>query len=541
MKIRKCLKTINLERCILYLGAASFLVWIILGIYFLPQNHATQEPGRHSGRHQWRIFREDDPNPLLQKRPPLLFEKLSDKERQTPSAPNADKQTSFVLKNQDGSKGASVKEKLEQIHKKKLNEAGFKVDDKGSEKLQDQSLVISDNKHNPVLNKLLRLHENKLNKAGFDVQFNQGNAPKLVSIDLPPINYNVHLFYYPWYGNPETDGKYLHWNHRFLPHWNKAEMIKWPLGIHKPPDDIGANFYPSLGPYSSGDPDVLDKHMTEIRSTGAGVVSVSWYPSRDADDEGIPSDRLIPLILDKANKYDLKVTFHIEPYKNRNHLTLRADLQYILNTYGQHPAFYRMKHKGRQLPLYYIYDSYHVQARDWAKIFSPEGEMTVRGTDLDGIFIGLIVEKRHREDIYTGGFDGYYTYFASNGFTYGSTWRNWGIIQAFARAKGLLFLPSVGPGYVDTRVRPWNSINTKSRDHGKYYEMSFEAAVNVDPPLISITSYNEWHEGTQIESAVPKRIDNFIYDDYAPGGPRYYLDLTKKWIAHYSKRKKTDL
>lgn len=37
---------------------------------------------------------------------------------------------------------------------------------------------------------------------------------------LPEPNYNIHIFYYAWYGNPEHDGKYVHWNHRFLPHWN---------------------------------------------------------------------------------------------------------------------------------------------------------------------------------------------------------------------------------------------------------------------------------------------------------------------------------
>ena len=28
------------------------------------------------------------------------------------------------------------------------------------------------------------------------------------------LNYNIHLFYYPWYGTPEVDGEYLHWNHQ---------------------------------------------------------------------------------------------------------------------------------------------------------------------------------------------------------------------------------------------------------------------------------------------------------------------------------------
>lgn len=31
-----------------------------------------------------------------------------------------------------------------------------------------------------------------------------------------PVNYDVHIFYYPWYGNPEHDGKYFHWNHPYI-------------------------------------------------------------------------------------------------------------------------------------------------------------------------------------------------------------------------------------------------------------------------------------------------------------------------------------
>lgn len=33
-------------------------------------------------------------------------------------------------------------------------------------------------------------------------------------------NFNdVHVFYYPWYANVETDGKWNHWDHHILPHW----------------------------------------------------------------------------------------------------------------------------------------------------------------------------------------------------------------------------------------------------------------------------------------------------------------------------------
>ena len=32
----------------------------------------------------------------------------------------------------------------------------------------------------------------------------------------------VVAFYYAWYGNPENDGSYRHWNHAALPHWDAA-------------------------------------------------------------------------------------------------------------------------------------------------------------------------------------------------------------------------------------------------------------------------------------------------------------------------------
>ena len=33
--------------------------------------------------------------------------------------------------------------------------------------------------------------------------------------------------------------------------WDKSDKKVYPTGDHQPPEDIGANFYPSLGPYSS--------------------------------------------------------------------------------------------------------------------------------------------------------------------------------------------------------------------------------------------------------------------------------------------------
>ena len=75
----------------------------------------------------------------------------------------------------------------------------------------------------------------------------------------------VHAFYYLWYGVPEhNNGKYLHWNHEVLPHWDDVQNIKLKNVIGKrfnPPEEIHSPFYPQRGLYSSSDPKILDQHM----------------------------------------------------------------------------------------------------------------------------------------------------------------------------------------------------------------------------------------------------------------------------------------
>ncbi len=102
----------------------------------------------------------------------------------------------------------------------------------------------------------------------------------------------------------------------------------------------------------------------------------------------------------------------------------------------------------------------------------------------------------------------------------------------------MVFVPSVGPGYIDTSIRPWNSQNTRNRINGKYYETSFNAAVDARPQIISITSFNEWHEGTQIEKAIPKTWGKTVYVDYLPHKPAIYLEITQKWARKFSEEQK---
>ena len=100
----------------------------------------------------------------------------------------------------------------------------------------------------------------------------------MASATVTPIDcncsYDVHIFYYGWYGNPRYDKKWLHWNHVRLPHWNKETAKRYSQTRHIPENNDIGRHYPSLGMYSSHDPAVVKDHMKQIRRAGAGVLSL---------------------------------------------------------------------------------------------------------------------------------------------------------------------------------------------------------------------------------------------------------------------------
>lgn len=207
--------------------------------------------------------------------------------------------------------------------------------------------------------------------------------------------------------------------------------------------------------------------------------------------------------------------------------------------YGDHPAFFRYKSStGKLLPLFYIYDSYLLSPDIWARLLKSTGTRSIRNTLYDAIVIALLVEAKHTTEVLDAGFDGVYTYFATNSFSYGSSQNNWMSIKAFCDSNNLIFIPSVGPGYTDISIRPWNTQNTRNRVGGKYYEMSLRTALETRPEIISVTSFNEWHEGTQIETAIPKKRGQAAYLDYQPYKPTMYLDITRRWAQKFQEEQK---
>jgi glycoprotein endo-alpha-1,2-mannosidase len=307
------------------------------------------------------------------------------------------------------------------------------------------------------------------------------------------------------------------------------------------PLDPGITYYPAKGLYSSNDPVRLSEQMNELHDAGVDVVAVSWWGSRlnntSVDGQGVGSDHCMNNILDAAAKHGVKVAFHLEPYANRDVRDIRDDLTYIFAEYGQHSAFYR--HPITDQGLIYLYDSYQLPVDQWKSLLSKDGSLTIRGTSIDCIAIGLVLDDT--QYLVSGGFDGAYSYFAATGFTQASTPSHWRGISERLAEHGLVFIPSVAPGYDDTRLRQWNGQNKRDRQHGQYYSSMWQDALLIHPAVIAITSVNEWGEGSQIEPAKSFVTDKGVKligysedpDSSDEADQNLYLDLTRQWSEKF--------
>jgi branched-chain amino acid transport system substrate-binding protein len=319
----------------------------------------------------------------------------------------------------------------------------------------------------------------------------------------------VAAFYYPWYGNPDVDGTWFHWQD----------------AGRDPPFEVTSSFYPLLGPYSSNDPAVVAQHFAWLREAGVGVVITSWWGPGDR------TDQVVPMLLEVADHYGLKVAFQIEPYDERSAASLVEHIRYIVDSYGGSPAFFRTPDPSlwSQSPeprgLFFLFDPSFQPG-------SPEGGNSAYWAEpLDVIHeghLGLVVAGTSDVGwIQTGHFDGLYNYFT----------READGQQAFAWAgelpPGAWYVPSVSPGY-QSREAGQSGATSMPRNGGATYDSQWDGALaqGVHPKLVTITSFNQWHDGTMIEPATTDDRPGgaYAYNDFAGLGPLGYLERTKVWV-----------
>lgn len=326
----------------------------------------------------------------------------------------------------------------------------------------------------------------------------------------------VVAFYYGWFGNPTHDGKWIHWNDP-------------RLGI-RPPRDISSDYYPRLGAYSSRDPVVLRQHMRWLRQARVGVIALSWW-------SGETTDAYVKQVLDAAKVAGIKVTLHMEPAGGRTAANYQSDVIRLVKKFGRHPAFFTTTlgspyvKAGRPKPLVFVWATAVMDLND-AKVVKPA--YWAKANDAIRRQVGALVLAcpcggGYDVAVTEGRFDGAYNYATLHLQEEG------GFDWARTLPPGALYVPSVMPGNHAERIGYPKETILPRRD-GATYDEQWSAALGtgIVPDLVSITSFNEWHEGSQIEPArASYSAGGRTYLDFLPRSPTYYLDRTAYWTSRY--------
>jgi hypothetical protein len=278
----------------------------------------------------------------------------------------------------------------------------------------------------------------------------------------------VATFYYPWYATPAKDGAWRHWDE----------------GGHAPPDDIGSDFYPSRGAYSSNDAAIVDSQMGDLAASGINEALVSWWG------QGSYEDKALPVVIAAAARHGISVGIHLEPYGERTPQSVTSDFVHLTSL---------------GITDIWVYQADQLTPDAWVAI--------------NNAFPGIrtMAESGNISFVKDGGlahwaaeshFKGVYIYDAIN-----YEGRDDTAFCGAARAYNLVCAPVAAPGF--TAVRATGAGYGRPRENGFRYDRRWLGVLGSRPDIVAITSYNEWHEGSQIEPAIPKCLGpTFCYANY---------------------------
>jgi glycoprotein endo-alpha-1,2-mannosidase len=313
----------------------------------------------------------------------------------------------------------------------------------------------------------------------------------------------IGAYYYAWYG---PGGR--QWDRGYV----RAQL--------DPPEQ------PLLGEYDSRDPAVIAQHYAWAHAYGVDVFFASWTGPGSYDDSTIRSD-----LLSSPARGPTQISILYESLQrlpvgsdHRIHIdaaaiaTLVSDFDYLAQTYLTQPGYYRID--GRPVVVVYASRIFRDQVAEAIHAVRAHLEALY---GIDPYLIGDEVDwdlapNAGRIKLYDA-ITGYTLYSRTqragwpNATGYLSKiGRRMREFRAAAAAAGVGFVPGATAGVDDLGERPAlnNHVLPRALGPGAAPDSVFTSSLAlagqlVDPSLdlLTVTSWNEWNEDTQIEPTAP--------------------------------------
>jgi len=282
----------------------------------------------------------------------------------------------------------------------------------------------------------------------------------------------VLAFYYGWYGGPPRDHDWVHW-----------QGVDTDAGVIANAPD-----YPATGPYDSLDSAVVARHVGQAADNGITGLIASWWGQNDR------TDQQLTLLLKAAAVRKIAVTAYIE--QARSPESLASDILYIYHKHMRNASWLRLDGK----PVLFLFDRViQTIGPDGWKAARQRIEKAAPGTILFAGTANSLDEIAARKSL----FDVLHIYslqFAASEHAADEDWRrrfyaDWVKAQAGLKAT----TATVMPGFDDSRLPDRDKPVRLDRGDGSPYVRLWQAAIAAKPDWALIVSFNEWHEGSEIE------------------------------------------
>jgi hypothetical protein len=324
----------------------------------------------------------------------------------------------------------------------------------------------------------------------------------------PAADRLVGAYYYPWY---------------YTERWTREPVANTPR----------------LGWYSSDDRSVADQHIRWARQADIDFFLVSWLSAEGREGTNL-ADTLLPAI-DAAGfrfavLYETPLALGTPAGKPIDLAAadasgrsagdrMVAHFDQLADAFLAHPRYLRLA--GRPVVVIYL-------VRDMVNagptLTSIRARLAGRGIDLHLIADMVYWETPDRWEWkflaeHFQGLTAYNMYYRPDFLRTVRT--QFEAVDRAGRPHGIRLVPSVMPGYDDTPLRGTERV-TINRRRGDFYREFFATAtpfVDAEQPLLLVTSFNEWHEGTELEPS----------EEYG----EKYLNLTRELVAPLRGRQAT--
>ena len=410
----------------------------------------------------------------------------------------------------------------------------FKVGGEGTPAIFDIPSLDSGEIFQVQRKEILDVAQNYQNTITVDVNDNvpetdeKNNQADLQQPVTQGQDYQVGVYYYPWYAHDFHGGNYL-----------REHLL--------PPQP------PELGEYNDREPAIINQHLDWSRFAGIDFWVTSWWGPNSREDI-----TTLDHILTHPNLDDIKIALFYETTGRTDNFSqyqnLAPDIEYIADHYFDHPNY--LKINGRPVLFIYLTRVLSYNGNLQSSLTTMRDAASARGYDIfligDQVFGSpptvagdiALLDAVTNYDVYGSmGASGYATQSAVD--AYYTAQAGW---KSLAQSVGTDFIPGAAPGFNDKGVREGHAILsrklTASDEFGSLFRaMMLEAKNHVDPDLsnmLMITSWNEWHEDTQIEPVVlmiPTNTDDsmtgnlyttgFSYEGYG----KRYLDILREEIG----------